>query len=36
MGPKVLLIERNLRNRAVSDRADERATLEQSFAQSVL
>ncbi len=36
VGPKVLLIERNLRYRAVSDNADERTALDQAFAQSVL
>ena len=36
VGPKVLLVERNLRYRAVSDNADERTALDQAFAQSVL
>ena len=36
VGPKVLLVERNLRYRAVSDNPDERAALDQAFAQSVL
>ncbi len=36
VGPKVLLIERNLRYRAVSDNADERTALDQAFAQSTL
>ena len=36
VGPKVLLVERNLRYRAVGDNADEHTALDQSFAQSVL
>ncbi len=36
VGPKVLLIEQNLRYRAVSNNASERNALDQSFAQSVL
>ena len=36
VGPRVLLIEQNLRYRAVSNESDERAAVEQSFAQSVL
>ena len=36
VGPKVLLIERNLRYRAVTDNADERAALDQAFAESTL
>lgn len=35
-GPKVLLIEQNLSYRANSDDADERAAVENSFAQSVI
>ena len=36
VGPKVLLVEQNLRYRAVTNDASERTALEQSFAQSVL
>ena len=36
VGPKVLLIEQNLRYRAVSQNPDERAAVEQAFAQSTL
>ena len=36
VGPKVLLIEQNLDYRAVSENTDERASVEQAFAQSVL
>ncbi len=36
VGPKVLLVEPNLRYRAVSDNPDERAAMDQAFAQSVL
>ena len=36
VGPRVLLVEQNLRYRAVSDNADERTAVEQSFAQSVV
>src|SRR3954452_10695490 len=36
VGPKVLLIEQNLAYRAVSQNADERAAVEQAFAQSAL
>ena len=36
VGPKVLLVEPNLRYRAVGDHPDERVALDQSFAQSVL
>jgi hypothetical protein len=35
IGPKVLLIERNLKYRAISDNAAERKTVEESFASSV-
>lgn len=36
VGPKVLLLERNLRYRADSDNPDERQSVEDAFAQSVL
>jgi len=35
-GPKILLIEDNLRYRALSDNADEQAAVEESFARSVV
>ncbi len=35
-GPKVLLLEPNYRHRAVTDDADERTTVQEAFAQSVL
>jgi len=35
-GPKVMLVEPNYRYRAVSDNADERQSVEEAFAQSVL
>jgi len=35
-GPKVLLVEDNLAYRAVSDNADERQAIEESFARSVI
>jgi hypothetical protein len=35
-GPKVLLIEENLRYRALSDNADEQAAVDESFARSVV
>ena len=35
-GPKVLLVEPNYRYRAISDNADERKSVEEAFAQSVL
>ncbi len=35
-GPKILLIEDNLRYRAISDNADEQAAVEESFARSVV
>ncbi len=36
VGPKVLLVQRNLRYRAVTDNADERRAVAESFAESVL
>ena len=36
VGPKVLLVQPNLRYRAISDNADERKLVEQAFAQSVI
>ncbi len=35
-GPKVLMLQPNYRYRAITDNADERAAVEQAFAQSVL
>jgi hypothetical protein len=35
-GPKVLLIQKNMRYRAMSDDVDERSAVEESFAQSVI
>ena len=35
-GPKILLIEENLRYRAISDNADEQAAVDESFARSVV